>query len=347
MIRIGNKIIASGQPCFIVAEIGINHNGDMGLAKDMIQAAKESGADAVKFQNYITDDFILDDELTYEYVSNGKKVVEKQYDMFKRCELNFEKLEELKTYADKIGITFFSTPTSISGIRDLQRLNVPVLKNGSDFLVNLELIREMAKTGLPTIISTGMATLSEIDEAVRAFEQAGGKELIILHCVSSYPTPAEEVNLLKIKSLQLTFQYPVGFSDHTEGIVAAVCAVVLGACLVEKHFTLSKNLEGPDHIFSADPKEFKALVDAIRFAEKSLGNSKIIPSEKEMYGRENFRLSCVAKRDLPKGHILQREDIAFSRPARGLPPKFIDWLIGKRLSEEVRKNQPLKIESLI
>jgi len=340
-IHIQNKVIGKGAPCFIAAEIGINHNGDMNLAKEMIKAAKEAGADGVKFQNYYTEDFILDKNLTYEYISEGKKVVETQYEMFKRYELSSTQLKELKSYCDEMGVVFFSTPTSERGIKDLQEINTPLFKNGSDFLVNLELIEQFAKTKAPLVISTGMATLAEIDDAVRAFEKAGGNELIILHCISSYPAPAEDVHLNKIPTLESVFNYPIGFSDHTDGIVAALGAVALGACFIEKHFTTDKKLAGPDQHFSSDPKELKELVDAVRILEKSLGTSKITPTQKEEYGRENFRLSCVAKKNLEKGHILKREDISFSRPANGLAPKFIQDLIGKSLNKSLSVSEPI------
>lgn len=340
-IKIGKEF-----PCFIAAEIGINHNGDINLAKELINAAKDAGADAVKFQNYHTEDFILDKNLTYEYISEGKKIVESQFEMFKRYELSFEQIQILKDYSDKLEIIFFSTPTSLKGIEDLKKVGVSLLKNGSDFLVNLELIDQMGKTGIPVIISTGMATLGEIDDAVRTFEQAGGQELIILHCVSAYPTPAEEVNLNKISSLAKAFQYPIGFSDHTDGIVAAVGAVALGACFIEKHFTLSKNLPGPDHHFSSDPKEFKELVNSIRFIEKSMGKSKISPTQNEEFNRNTARLSCVAKHRLRSGHIIQREDIAFSRPANGLPPKLLDILIGTLVKEDMELGEPFTFSKI-
>ncbi len=241
-IHIQDKIIGKNAPCFIAAEVGINHNGDMELAKQMIKAAKQAGADGVKFQNYYTEDFILDKNLTYEYVSEGKTVVETQYEMFKRYELSAAQLKELKKYCDEIGIVFFSTPTSQRGIKDLQEIDTLLFKNGSDFLVNLELIEQFAETKTPLVISTGMATLAEIDDAVRTFEKAGGNELVILHCVSAYPAPAADVNLRKIPALEAAFDYPIGFSDHTDGIVATLGAVALGACFIEKHFTTDKNL---------------------------------------------------------------------------------------------------------
>ncbi len=340
-IHIQNKIIGKNTPCFIAAEIGINHNGNMNLAKKMIQAAKDAGADGVKFQNYHTEDFILDKNLMYEYISEGKKIIETQYEMFKRYELSTSQLRELKQYCDEIGIIFFSTPTSKQGIKDLQDIDTLLFKNGSDFLVNLELIEQFAKTKMPLIISTGMATLAEIDDAVRAFEKAGGEELIILHCISSYPAPAQYVNLKKIPALEAAFNYPIGFSDHTNGIIASLGAVALGACFIEKHFTTDKNLAGPDQHFSANPKELEQLVKAIRILEQSLGSSKIAPTQEEEYGRENFRLSCVAKKNLKKGHVLKREDIAFSRPANGLAPKFIQDLIGKSLNNSLSVSEPI------
>ena len=191
--------------------------------------------------------------------------------MFKRYELSFNQLKELKNYCDDIDIIFFSTPTGKQGVDELIQLGVSVIKNGSDFLQNLPFIEELAKTGIPIVISTGMATLAQIDEAVRAFESAGGKDLTILQCVSLYPTPLEEVNLLKIPALKKAFGYPVGFSDHTEGSVAAIGAVTLGATFIEKHFTLSHDLEGPDHRFSSTPEEFISYVDSIRKIEIALG----------------------------------------------------------------------------
>lgn len=346
MIQAGNKIIGKGYPCFIAAEIGVNHNSDMELAKRMIDAAAEAGADAVKFQNYFTEDFILDKELTYTYISEGKEITESQYAMFKRYELSFEQLQLLKEHCDKKGVLFFSTPTSKRGIDDLMKLNVSLLKNGSDLLVNIPLIKEMAKTNIPTIISTGMALVSEIDNAVRAFEEAGGKELIILHCTSSYPTPSEDVNLLKLESLLKTFNYPVGFSDHTWGIEAGIAAVALGCYFVEKHFTLDKNLPGPDHRFSADPVEFKQLVTSIRKTEKMLGSSKIGPTKSEISARVSFRLSCAAARDIEKGETLTEQDIIFIRPATGLHPQFFNALVNKKSKLQFKKGQFINLNDI-
>ena len=346
-IQIGSITVGPGSRCFLVAEIGINHNGDMDLAREMIHAAADAGADAVKFQNYHTEDFLSDRSITYRYVSQGGAVSEPQYDLFKRCELSKGMLRDLKHHCDHRGIGFQSTPTGIEGIEELIKLGAPVLKNGSDYLTHLPLIRAMGKTGLPTVISTGMATLSEIDDAVRAFRRTGNDQLILLHCTSSYPTPPAEVNLQKIKTLQTAFECPVGFSDHTQGIVPAIGAVMMQACWIEKHFTLDKDLPGPDHRFSADPSEFKALVNAVRTAEKIIGRSAIGPTSSESESRRSFRLSCVAARDLPEGKRLSEADIAFRRPGTGWPPGSCELLAGRRLARSVPRGHIFQKGDLI
>ncbi len=343
-IAIENHILGKGHPCFIVAEVGINHNGDLDLAKESIRAAAKTGVDAVKFQNYRTEDFISDRTLTYEYISEGKTVVEPQYDMFKRCELTPEMLRELKTVCDECEVVFHSTPTGQSGIDELVKLGTGVLKNGSDYLLNLPLIRAMGETGLPTVLSTGMATVAEIDDAVRAFRETGNEKLILLLCTSSYPTPPDDVNLLQIQTLAQTFGCLAGFSDHTEGIVASVAAVTLGACFVEKHFTIDRSLPGPDHRFSSDPDEMKALVDAVRTCEKNLGNSRLGPTASEELGRRDFRLSCVAAKDLSEGHQLTEADVVYRRPGTGVPPGHAYLLFGRCLGTKVKAGDVLKPE---
>jgi len=319
----------------LVAEVGINHNGDMGLAIRSIEAASHAGADAVKFQNYRTEDFVSDRTLTHEYISQGKVVVEPQFDMFKRYELDRTQLRVLRDNCERLGVIFFSTPSSEDGIRDLIDVGTPVLKNGSDYLVHLPMIRAMARTGLPTILSTGMADREDIQDAVDAFRGAGGRDLVLLHCTSSYPTPAEHVNLRKMSTLRNTFECPVGLSDHTDGTVAAVGSIAMGACVIEKHFTVDKNLPGPDHRFSADPSEFRQLVESVRIMEKSLGSPELKPAGSEALGRRDYRLSCVSARGLMAGHHLAASDVAFRRPGTGLPPKELDSLIDRRLTGDV------------
>jgi len=340
-IRVGDRTVGEGQPCLIAAEAGINHNGNMNLAHRLIDAAADTGADAIKFQNYVTEDFVSDTSLRYEYLSQGRLVSESQVEMFKRCELRPGAIDELRRHADHRRLLFFATPTGASGLAELVQNRVPMLKNGSDYLVHLELVRAMAATGLPTVLSTGMATLAEIDDAVRAFRAAGGTDLILLHCTSSYPTPPQDVHLRKIPVLADAFDVPVGLSDHTEGSVAAVAAVALGACFIEKHFTLDHGLPGPDQRFSCDPDELRQLASAVRTVEQSLGQSAIVPTAGEDAARMGFRLSCVAATDLASGHRLTKADVAFRRPGSGLLPKHVDSLVGRRLSRAVRSGEVL------
>ena len=284
--------------------------------------------------------------MTYEYVSQGTTIVEPQFDMFKRCELTSERLHELRQHCDEREVIFFSTPTSENGIQELVDIGVPLLKNGSDYLVHLSMIRNMARSGLPTVISTGMAEASDIEDAVNAFRDAGGRDLILLHCTSSYPTPARDVNLRKIVSLSRRFDCPVGLSDHTNGTIAAIGSVALGGCMIEKHFTLDKNLPGPDHRFSSDPAEFRALVDAVRTMEMSLGSFELTPADSEMVGRREYRLSCVSARDLSAGHSLTAADIAFRRPGTGFAPKEVDRLIARALVRDVPKGHVFSLKDL-
>lgn len=338
-ISAGQREIGAGAPCFVVAEVGVNHNGDLRRAHELVDAAADAGADGVKFQNFLTEDFISDHSLTYEYMSAGEKIVEFQYDMFKRYELPASAWPELRDHCGQRGVVFFSTPSGERGLKELVRLGVPLLKNGSDYLGHLPLIRAMARSGIPTVLSTGMAIMEEVRAAVDTFRQAGGRGLVLLHCTSSYPTPVGDVNLRKIPALAAEFGCPVGFSDHTEGLVAAAGSVALGACMIEKHFTLDHSLPGPDHGFSAGPEQLRALVETVRTMEASLGSAEIVPAPSEMGGRSDFRLSCVAAADLSAGHELTPADIGFSRPGTGLPPREIRTLIGRRIVRDVASGE--------
>jgi len=346
-IKAGKHWIGLADPCFVAAEIGINHNGDMALARGMIDAAVEAGATAVKFQNYRTEDFLSDRSLTYEYVSQGRTVVEPQFDMFKRCELNRDQLRLLKRHAEERNVEFFSTPTGEEGLEDLVAIGVPLLKNGSDYLGHLPLIRSMARSRIPTVLSTGMATLGEIEDAVSAFREAGGTELVVLHCVSAYPAPDGDVHLRKMATLAATFGCAIGFSDHTWGTLAAVSARAMGACFIEKHFTTDRGLPGPDQRFSSTPEELAELVRSVRRIDSMMGDSVVGPAASELKGREDYRLSCVAARDLPAGHVIAERDIAYRRPGNGLPPKLAGRLVGHELAVAVPKGHVLGQADLV
>jgi N,N'-diacetyllegionaminate synthase len=345
-IRLGDHQIGHGQPCFIAAEIGINHNGDLDLARAMIDAAARAGADGVKFQNYRTDDFITDRSLTYRYEREGVSHEVSQYDLFRRCELDRDALMLLADHCRHAGVVFFSTPTSAEGLADVQRAGAPLVKNGSDFLTHLPLIKAMAQSGLPTVLSTGMASEPEIADAVGAFRGTGGRDLVLLHCTSSYPTPDAEVNLRRIPALSDRFGCLAGFSDHTVGVSAATLSVALGAVFIEKHFTTDKQLPGPDQAFSSDEAELRALVASVRQAERQLGETALQPTPSEAAGRVAFRLSCVAAAPLTAGHTLTECDVVFRRPGDGLAPKHAGQLIGRTLVRAVARGDRLRLEDV-
>jgi len=337
ILQIGQRSVGDGRPAFIIAEIGINHNGDINLAHRLIDQAAEAHCDAVKFQNYRTEDFIFDRSLVHKYVSQGIEVSESQFELFKRCELSPSTFAELAEHCKGRGIMFLSTPTSEKGIRELIDLGAPALKNGSDYLVNLPLIRAMGQTGLPCILSTGMGTLDEITEALHAFRDGGGKDVILLVCTSLYPAVATELHLRRIPAMAAKFGVSVGLSDHSEGILAALGAVALGACVVEKHFTLDKRMPGPDHRFSADPTELRLMVESIRTLEIELGDPTIGPTRGELKTRNKCRLSCVAATNLKSGYSITEADIAFARPGTGFPPKIKERLVGCRLVRDITR----------
>lgn len=342
-IRIGDRLVGPNQPSFLIAEIGLNHNGSYELATASIEAAAKAGADAVKFQNYRTEDFLSDRTLTYTYVSEGREVTESQWDMFKRCEPKAEWLPRLMAFCQERGIVFFSTPTSQEGVEDLIKVNVGVLKNGSDYLTNLPLLEVMGRTGVPVIVSTGMADERDVDDAVAAVGK-GTSPLVLMHCTSSYPTPNEHVNLRRMRTMQDRYRTLVGFSDHTEGWSAAVQAVTLGACMVEKHFTLDHNLPGPDHWFSSTPTEFAELVRQVRAAELRLGSPVIAPAAVEKHGREEYRVSMVAAQDLDSGTIVTERHVMLRRPGTGILARDMARYLGRQIVRPVDRGTPLRPE---
>lgn len=330
---------AKQAECFIIAEIGLNHNGDFQLAYDSVVAAAEAGATAVKFQNFLTEDFLTDRTILHTYKNGDESITEPLFDICKRSEFKSEWIPELKQLCDKLGVIFMSTPTSEKGVDDLMDNGVKYLKNGSDYLSHIPLLKYMAATGSTVIISVGMAYQDDIDDAVSAVldVQKDKSGLIILHCTSSYPTTPENVNLLKIPELRERYQVSVGFSDHTEGWVSAVQAVTLGAEVIEKHFTLDRNLPGPDHWFSSDPQEFKELVEQIRLAEMRMGSGELKPADSEMAVRDQWRLGLVWDRDIKAGEQITKSDIAIRKPATGLLPKDLESILTRKVTKNCRK----------
>jgi len=326
------------KSCFIIAEVGLNHNGDYQLAKESVISAVKAGADAVKFQNFLTEDFLSDKSILHTYKDGGKEITEPLFDICKRSEFKTEWLPDLIKLCDELGVVFLSTPTSESGVDDLIECGVKYIKNGSDYLSHIPLLKYMASTDATIIISTGMAYQEEIDDAVNAILSIQSK-LIILHCTSSYPTSPENVNLKKIQTLQDRYQVPIGFSDHTEGWESAVQAVTLGARVVEKHFTLDKNLPGPDHWFSSDYQEFKDLVNQIRLAESRMGNKALMPAKSEIKVRDQWRLGLVWNRDIKAKDVVLEHDIAIRKPATGLQPKELYSVIGRIVVKDCKKGE--------
>lgn len=332
------------NPPLVVAEIGLNHNGDIVLAKEMISAAAECGADIVKFQSYRTEDFLTNGDLRIQYESRGRKVEESQLSLFKRCELKLQDWFDLMDFCTDRGVEFQCTPTSVSGVQDLVDLGVESFKNGSDFLGNLELIRAMGETSLPTIISTGMSTLKEIEQAVTVFRETDNHQLVLLHCVSLYPTPKHLANLCRIQALHEYFGCPVGLSDHSEDNEIATYATVLGAKVIEKHFTLDRGLEGPDHAFSTTPRELRDLVIATRSAFQILGSGTIDSSCAEDDARREYKLSCVARVNIDLGEVLDETKVRYGRPGSGIPPAEIHSIIGRTLNKSVAQGHIFSYE---
>lgn len=342
-----NRCIGGNEACFIIAEAGINHNGDINIAKKMIDAAKESGVDAVKFQTFKAEEFISDKSETYTYKSQGKEITESMYEMFKRYEFKKEEWIEISEYCKKKDILFLSTPQNPSDLDFLLDIvDLPIIKVGADDLTNLDLMSYYASKGKPMIISAGMAYISEIEDAVETIRKQNNEKLMILHCISSYPAEAEEVNLKKMLTIAQAFEVVVGFSDHTMGSTASIGAVTLGAKIIEKHFTLDKNMEGPDHWFSSDISELKELVDNIRYIESALGSSRVVPTNREIETRKIGRRSIVASKNLKKGHVIKAEDLDYKRPGTGLPVKFKKYLIGHKINCNIESNQLINFDVL-
>lgn len=343
IINIGNKKIGQGQDVFIVAELGVNHNGNITTAKKMIETAKSCGVDGVKLQSFVAEKVVCDKTLKYTYLSQGKQKTETQFQMFKRLELSQKVQKELFSFAKKLGLIIFSTPQDNETVDFLISLNMPVIKIGSDDLTNLPLIEYCAKKQKPILIATGMAGINEVADAVKAVKKTGNNKIILLKCASLYPTPAKEANLLQIKTLQKKFNVTVGYSDHTQGITAVVAAVALGAHIIEKHFTLSHKLAGPDHWFSADPTELKALVKQVREAQEMLGKPSFVLSKEELKMKRNCRRSIAVSRDIKQGETFSLANLMLGKPGTGLAPKYLSKMIGKKAKKSYTKGELIKL----
>ena len=340
-VTLGNKVIHNYSEPFIIAEIGSNHNGDMELAKRIIDEAKACGADAVKFQSWDDKTLVSAEEYrnNQSYDDSPKKHFGSLKEMVKKYYLREEQHFELKKYCDELGIIFSSSPFSAKEVDLLEECEVPFFKIASMDINNFQLLDYVATKSKPVILSTGMSTLGEIETAVKRLQSNGCSDVILLHCISIYPPEYQDIHLNNIKMLQQTFNLPVGFSDHTIGTSIPLASVALGACVIEKHFTIDKDLPGWDHEISADPQELKVLVKESSHISKALGSFKRTVSEAEEEKKKKFRRSAVALKDLKKGEKIDLEKITFKRPGTGIQPNEVDYIIGKSLNADIKEDE--------
>jgi len=333
--------------CFIIAEAGVNHNGDINLAKKLIDAAREAGADAVKFQTFKAEKLLIENAEKPEYQKKTTGSGESQFEMIKKLELSNEDFGELFLYAKEKGIIFLSTPFDRESVDLLDELGVSAFKVGSGEMTNYPLLKHIARKKKPIILSTGMATLDEVREAIEVIREEGGEDITLLHCISSYPAKVEEMNLRAIETLRSTFNLPVGLSDHSLGINIPIAAAALGACIIEKHFTIDRNLPGPDHKASLEPGELKQMVTAIRQVESAMGNGIKRPVAGEEENKRLGRRSVVAKVDIAEGTTITDEMLDVKRPGTGIEPKHIHMVIGRKAKKDIKKDELINLELMV
>ena len=338
-VKIAKRMIGEGEPCFIIAEAGSNHDGKLKQAKQLINIAASSGADAVKFQTFQADKIVARTKNGIVKIDiAGSKTL---HELYKKAELPREWQSELADYARDKGIIFLSTPFDEEAVDDLDALGVPAFKVASFELTHLPLLKHIARKGKPVILSTAMANLGEIEEAIATISGGGNKQIILLHCGVGYPLRMEDVNLAAMDTLRQAFPYPVGYSDHTMGITVPIAAVARGAKVIEKHFTISRDLAGPDHPFALEPHELKAMVQGIRDVEKAIGipQKRLLDSEAVHYQRG--RRSIFAAVDIPKGTIITEGMVDILHPAIGLEPKYLNIVIGRKAQVDIEAHEPI------
>ena len=341
-VRLGDRTIGWGKPCYLVAELSANHRQDFDEAVALVHLAKESGADAVKLQTYTADTLTIRSDSDCFRIGGGTLWDGRTlYDLYDEAHTPWEWQPKLKEVANSIGLDLFSSPFDPTAVEFLERMGVPAYKVASPEIVDIPLIQTMARTGKPLIVATGMATLEEIEEAVTAARQAGAKDIILLKCTSAYPAPPEEMNLQTIPDLARRFGVPVGLSDHSMGIAVPVAAVMLDARMVEKHFTRSRALGGPDGAFSLEPQEFRQMVDAIRTAEKAIGTVHYGVSDGEARSRP-FRRSLFVVVNVKAGEEFTSRNVRSIRPANGLHPRHLPEILGNRAACDIQSGTPLQ-----
>jgi len=339
-VVINGRKIGPGQPTYIVAEMSGNHQQDFAQAVKIIEAAHRAGADAVKLQTYTPDTLTIPCDNEYFHIQGTIWAGQTLHALYGEAYTPWEWQPALKRVADALGLALFSSPFDASAVDFLEEMGVPAYKIASFELVDIPLVRRIAATGKPIILSTGMATLGEIDEAVRTIRDNGGQELALLKCTSAYPAPLDEMNLRTIPHLAAAFGVPAGLSDHTMSPIVPVAAVTLGACLIEKHLTLSRGLAGPDSAFSQEPEEFAAMVQAVRAAEQALGKVSYEVTEKEKTSQV-FRRSLFVVRDVEQGERFTADNVRSIRPGHGLHTRYLDQVLDRRAAINIPRGTPL------
>lgn len=343
MLKINDRLIGKGQPAYIIAEMSANHAGDIGNAKKIIRAAKEAGADCVKLQTYTADTLTIDCDNEYFQIKSGTWEGENLYKLYQRAYTPWEWHKEMIEEAKKVGIDIFSTPFDTTAVDFLEKSEMKFYKVASFELVDIPLLKYIARTGKPMIMSTGMASLEEIEEAVQAVREEGNEQIALLKCSSAYPAIPTDMNLKTIQDMEEKFQVPTGLSDHSMGAIGAVTAVALGANIIEKHFCLSREIENADSSFSMEPQEFKEMVKQIRMAERAMGSVHYGPSEQEK-GNLIFRRSLFVVEDVKRGELFTEKNVRSIRPANGIKPKFYGEVIGKRATRDIKRGTPMSFE---
>jgi N,N'-diacetyllegionaminate synthase len=346
-IKFGEAVVGSGCPPYIIAEVGSNHNGDMDLCRQLIDAAAAAGAHAVKFQSWTDTSLIAEEEYARntEY-SDRKKHFGSLREMVTAYQLTADQHLEAHAQCQARGIAFCSTPFSVEEVDLLEKLDVPFFKIASMDVVHLPLLRYVARKQRPVVISTGMATLAEIEQAVETVRAEGNEQIALLHCVSIYPPEYDAIHLRNMATLQEAFDVPVGFSDHTLGTAIPLAAIAIGACIIEKHFTLDQDMAGWDHAISANPEQLQTIVVEGKNIFSALGGERRTVSAAEMEKRKKFRRSLVARRKLEQGHILTEADLDAKRPGTGISPSELAYVIGRRLASDVSADHVLHWEDL-
>ena len=331
------------EKVYIIAEAGDNHNGDFNTALKLVDVAKRAGADCVKFQTFVTEEIISKYAEMAEYQKKNMGKEESQFEMVKRLELSFDEFRKIKEYCDRVGIQFLSTPFDLKSVDFLNELGVPFFKIPSGEITNYPYLIKIAHTGKPVVMSTGMCEPDEILAAINVLEKNGSGEITLLHCNTEYPTPLKDVNLYAMRTMKKMFGKKVGYSDHTKGIEVPVAAVALGACVIEKHFTLDKNMPGPDHKASLEPDELGRMVKNIRNIEIALGDGVKRVSESERKNIAIARKSIVARRNIQEGEILTEENLAVKRPGTGINPMQWMEVLGTRAVRDFKEDELIEI----